>query len=129
MKSTGCVLDASALLTVLNREPGADVVVPLLGHARMSAVNWSEVVQKAAGRGIATGDLRRNIESIGVTIIPFDAHDAEEAASLWPRTAPAGLSLADRACLALAQREGLPAVTTDRVWAGLALPIQVQVIR
>jgi len=91
-----CVLDASALLAVLSQEAGADQVVPLLDGAAMSAVNWSETVQKAAARGVATQRLRSEVEAFGVTIVPFDSAQAEGAATLWPRTASAGLSLGDR---------------------------------
>ncbi len=129
MSSFVCVLDASALLAVLNQEAGAEEVVPLLDRAAMSAVNWSEIVQKAAVRGVATQELRGEIEALGVTIVPFDSRQAEEAATLWPRTASAGLSLGDRACLALAHREAVPAVTTDRAWSTVSVEVKVQVIR
>jgi ribonuclease VapC len=125
----GCVLDASALLAVLNREPGAERVAPLLDGAVMSCVNWSEVLQKSAMHGVETGELGADIEGLGVTFVPFMADDAEETARLWPLTRSAGLSLGDRACLALAARESLPAVTTDRNWATLALDVRVVVIR
>ncbi len=124
-----CVLDASALLAVLNLEAGADQVVPLLDRAAMSAVNWSETVQKTAARGVATQGLRSEVEALGVTIVPFDSRQAEEAATLWPRTASAGLSLGDRACLALAQRETVPAVTADRAWSTVSLDVNEYVIR
>lgn len=129
MRSLVCVLDASALLAVLNQEAGADQVVPLLDGAAMSAVNWSETVQKAASRGVATKGLRSEVEALGVTIVPFDFRQAEEAATLWPRTASAGLSLGDRACLALAHRETVPAVTADRAWPTVSVDVNVHVIR
>jgi len=124
-----CVLDASALLAVLHQEAGADQVVPLLDRAAMSAVNWSETVQKAASRGVATQGLRSEVEDLGVTIVPFDSRQAEEAATLWPRTASAGLSLGDRACLALAHREAVPAVTADRAWCTVSVDVKIHVIR
>jgi len=68
-----CALDASALLAVLNQEAGADQVVPLLDRAAMSTVNWSETVQKAAARGVATQGLRSEVEALGVTIVAFDS--------------------------------------------------------
>lgn len=124
-----CALDASALLAVLNREQGADRAAPLLDGAVMSAVNWSETLQKAAAHGVDTGGLRADVEGLGVTIAPFTVDDAEEAARLWPHTRATGLSLGDRACLALALRQALPAVTTDRSWATLSLDVHVHVIR
>ena len=129
MRPFACVLDASALLAVLNQEAGADQVVPLLDGAAMSAVNWSETVQKAAARGVATQRLRSEVEALGVTIVPFDSRQAEEAATLWSRTASAGLSLGDRACLALAHREVVPAVTADRAWSTVSVDVNVHVIR
>jgi PIN domain nuclease of toxin-antitoxin system len=124
------VLDASALLAVLNREAGADVVVPLLPAAIMSAVNWSEVVQTALARGVVAGSgMRQDVEATGVSILPFEVGDGEGAARVWQRAPRRGLSLGDRACLALAEVRGGTAVTADRGWAHLGLGIQVLVIR
>ena len=95
----------------------------------MSAVNWSETVQKAHARNVPAEGLRRDIESLGLTIVPFTVDDAEEAARLWPETAGASLSMGDRACLALARREAIPAVTTDRAWQSVSTGVDVQVIR
>jgi len=126
----GHVLDASALLAVLQREAGADRVLPVLEGALMSSVNWSEVVQKAAARGVAVGPrMRRDVEAIGVTIVPFQPDDAESAARVWESAPRAGLSLGDRACLALARDRGAVALTTDRAWAALALDVDVVVVR
>ena len=124
------VLDASALLAVLNQEAGAEEVLPLLSGALMSAVNWSEVVQKALARGVAVGPrMRLDVEAIGVRILPFEVGDADLTAQLWRSAPRAGLSLGDRACLALArQRDGV-AVTADRAWAELALDVPVRVVR
>ena len=124
------VLDASALLAVLNREAGADLVLPLLPRAWMSSVNWSEVVQKAMARGVAVGSrMRRDVEAIGVVIVPFEPDDAERAARLWQSAPRAGLSLGDRACLALAQHRDAVAVTADRDWAALRLDVAIRVVR
>lgn len=124
-----CVLDASALLALLHEESGADAVLGFLGDAAMSAVNWSETVQKLDARGVPVDGIRTNIEALGVTIVPFDADQAEDAASLWRPAAQARLSLGDRACLALARRLGVPAITADKSWATLHLAAEVKVIR
>lgn len=109
------VVDASALLAFLSDEPGADVVEEhLVAGARCSAVNWSEVAQKvrAAGRD---WDLSATLlRSYGLTVAPADEADAEWAAGRWRRGE--GLSLADRFCLALGHRLGLPVVTADTGW-------------
>jgi PIN domain nuclease of toxin-antitoxin system len=124
------VLDASALLVVLNREPGIERVLSVLPGAVMSAVNWSEVVQKALARGVALGPrMRSDVRAMGVTIVAYDADDAERAAQIWQAAPGAGLSLGDRACLALADRRGAPAVTADRAWADLPLNVPLVVVR
>lgn len=123
------VLDASALLAVLHGEKGADVVEALLDGAVMSAVNWSEVVQKAASRGVETVGLGEDVVALGVRIVEFDRAAAEAAARLWPLTQAAGLSIADRACLALAGALGGEAVTADTAWADVDVGVSVRVIR
>jgi ribonuclease VapC len=124
------VLDASALLAVLNQEAGAELVLPVLAGALMSSVNWSEVVRKAMARGVQVGPrMRRDVEAVGVRIVPFAADDAEQTAHIWRSAPRAGLSLGDRACLALALDRGAVAVTADRAWAALPLQVPVKVVR
>lgn len=123
------VLDASALLAMLHDEPGGGVIIPLLVRCVMSAVNWSEVVQKCLARGVNVTGIRDDVTSLGMTIAPFSVEDGELVAQLWLETRAHGLSLGGRACLALALRLKLPALTTDRAWAGLKLPAMVRVIR
>lgn len=123
------ILDASALLAWLQDEPGAASVEDSLPEAAISSVNWSEVWQKALAHAVEVAGLRAELEALGLRIVPFDAQDAEEAARLW--AAGRGLSLADRACLALGRRYQLPVWTADRAWesAGAALGVEVKVIR
>lgn len=123
------VLDASALLAMLQDEPGAEEVAAALDRAAISAVNWSEVWQRALERGADVAGLREDVAALGLRIEAFDAEDGEAAARLWPVGRRAGLSLGDRACLALAQRLGAPALTTDRAWARLDLGVEVRTIR
>ena len=123
------VLDASALLVVLHNETGAATVEPLLDAAVVSSVNWSEVVQKAAARGVDMSRLRDDVEALGVRIATFDADAAEAAAHLWSLTRGAGLSLGDRACLALAGSLGATAVTADQAWADVNAGVSVQLLR
>jgi ribonuclease VapC len=120
---TGVVLDASALLAYFHDEPGADTVDAVLAESFMSTVNWSEVVQKSLARGVDTQGLREDVEALGVRVEAFTAEDAECAARLWPATRALGLSLGDRACLALGRRVGFPVLTTDRAWLDLAEPL------
>jgi ribonuclease VapC len=123
------VLDASAVLAVIHREPGWSVVAPLLPEACVSTVNWSEVMQKAAARGLDEGRIGDTLDRIGVSVLSFTREDAEDAASLWPMTRSLGLSLGDRACLALARRLGVPAVTAERLWAKVTAGVPITVIR
>ena len=126
---TAYVLDASALLALLNRESGANVVRPLVERSVISSVNWAEVLQRAIALGMEVQDVRERLEPLGLGVLPFTAEDAEMTALLWPSTRRASLSLGDRACLSLAQRLGLPALTTDRGWSALALEVEVRLIR
>ncbi len=125
----GWVLDASALLSFLHGEAGAAEVERCLEQAVLSAVNWSEVLQKSLARGVETEGLREDLEALGLSIAPFTVDDAEAAARLWAITRPFGLSLGDRACLALAQRLGLPALTADRSWKDLRVGVRINLVR
>jgi ribonuclease VapC len=129
METRSCVLDASALLAMLQGEPGGEVVEELLETAAISSVNWSEVVQKTLEQQAEVEGLRHGLEALGLEVLPFTAVLAETTAGLRSATRQAGLSLGDRACLALAAILGLPAVTTDRVWPDLGLPIEIHVVR
>ena len=124
-----CVLDASALLAMLQDEPGGDLVQELLETAAISSVNWSEVTQKALDRQMEIDGLRHDLEALGLEILPFTAVLAETTAQLRSATRKAGLSLGDRACLALAAVLDLPAITTDRIWPDLGLPVKIRVVR
>ncbi len=129
-ESTSFVLDASALLAWLHREPGLEIVEASLGSSVICSVNWSEVLQKIIARGDQQPqDVGGDLEFLGLIVIPFTAGDAMTAANLWAVGRNVGLSLGDRACLSLAQRLGLPALTTDRVWGTLSLGIDVRLIR
>jgi len=122
------LLDASALLAMLGREPGGDVVATVISVASVSAVNWSEVVQKARAHGVDVAGLREDLESLGVQIVPFGATEAEAAADIWHRGGQ-HLAMADRACLATALVHDLTAMTADRAWTTLEVGVEVQAIR
>lgn len=114
------VLDSSAVLALLLGEPGADIVRTVLPGAFLSAVNAAEIVSKLCERGMPAALARTAIETIGVDIVDFGMEHATLTGELRPATRAAGLSLGDRACLALARRLGLPAMTADLAWRGLA---------
>lgn len=119
---TDWVVDASALLALLNRESGEERVADALADdAAMSAVNLSEVVAKLIDAGRREAEIRAAIEPLGILIIEFDADAAFAAGLLRRTTRQTGLSLGDRACLAVAQQLDAPALTADRTWADLDL--------
>ncbi len=113
---SNCVLDSSAVLALLLAEPGADTVAGYLPDACISAVNLAEVVSKLSERGMPAADARQAVEGMGVEVVPFDDEQAQLTGALRPATRLLGLSLGDRACLALAQLRSIPAVTADRAW-------------
>lgn len=123
------VLDASALIALLWEEPGAAAVATLLGRAIVSAANWAEVLQRYRVDGAETAGKRESVESLGIAIEDFSPEDAEVVAELRQPTRSAGLSLADRACLALARRLDLPAYTADRDWRKVDVGVEVVLIR
>jgi ribonuclease VapC len=126
-----CVLDASAVIALMRGEPGHESVAECLVGlpAKISAVNLTEVVAKLAQEGWREDAIRGDALLEALDTVDFDKDLCFTAGLLRPLTMRAGLSLADRACLALAQRLGLPAVTADRSWTALQLPITVQCIR
>jgi ribonuclease VapC len=95
----------------------------------MSSVNWAEVLQRYRAHGVDTAGKREDVEVLGIAIEPFSPDDAERAAELWAPRRRAGLSLGDRACLALARRLGLPAHTADRDWRKVDVGVEVVLIR
>jgi ribonuclease VapC len=118
------VLDASAVIAWLHREEGWDVVEPLLPQAVVSAANWSEVLMQSRRRGQDPDAVARLLHALGVSVDPVTEADAFDAAWLWSNDPPE-LSLADRLCLALAARLGIPAVTADRAWAESGRRVQL----
>lgn len=133
--NSSVVMDASALLAYLHDEAGADVVTEALVHgAAISAANWAEVLSKIAEEGEDPEELADHLQAQGflgesIEVIPLTDADARLIARLRPATRVYGLSLGDRACIALGLRLGLPVLTADRTWAVLDLGVTVQAIR
>lgn len=117
------------MLALLHGEPGADGVEAALDDAAMSTVNLSEVLQKAEQHGVDTEGLEFDLEALGVRFHDLDVSAARAAAELWPATRSIGLSLGDRACLALARSLGGAAVTADGRWSALDVGIAIDAIR
>lgn len=123
------VLDASAILALLNAEPGAEAVEDTLPGAVTSTVNLSETIAKLAERGMPEAVIRAALGEIGLQVIPFDEDLAYQTGMLRVSTRSAGLSFGDRACLALGRQLKLPVLTTDRGWTSLDVGVQVRLIR
>lgn len=123
------VLDASALLALLHGEPGSERVAAALPDAEIASVNFSEVVAKLANEGQDKSEIRPYLDALGLVIVEFDIELAYQTGFLRPLTRMGGLSLGDRACLALAASLGVPALTCDRVWTTLNLSVDVELIR
>jgi ribonuclease VapC len=132
---TGYALDASALLSFVYDEAGADRVEAALRTGSLaSTVNWAEAVSRMTEGGQSADEavsrLRGLIlESGSIELVPFTESHAREAARLRQPTRHLGLSLADRACLALARLHRLPVLTTDRAWRSLRISVTIEVIR
>lgn len=129
------VLDASALLAHLNDEQGASMVRETMkAGAAISVANWIEVLSKLAERGedpgVAAAEMK-GAELVGrvISIEPITDDDCIQIARLRPATKAQGLSLGDRACLVLAERLGVPALTTDGEWATAKVKAEVRLIR
>jgi PIN domain nuclease of toxin-antitoxin system len=123
------VLDASALLAFINREPGAERVTAVLGEAAISSVNFSEVVTKLALRNRSPQHILYELTEFELEVVDFNRALAEDAGLLAIATRGQGLSLGDRACLALARRENAVALTADNAWRQVQVGIEIQFIR
>lgn len=124
------LLDASALLAYLQREPGFEAVREALREgAAISAVNLAEVVGKLKAKGKDPDRIVRRLLALGLEVLDFTLGEALEAGALDPLTRSLGLSLGDRACLATGKVHGLPVLTTDRAWAGAVPGVEVVVVR
>jgi PIN domain nuclease of toxin-antitoxin system len=127
---SSAVLDASALLALLNEEPGQEEVERvLISGAVVSAVNFSEVVARLADAGMPEAALREALEGLELNVVAFDRELAYRAGLLRGATREHGLSLGDRACLALAASNRCPAITADRAWESLDVGVAVRLIR
>lgn len=123
------ILDASAVLALLHNEAGADRILPLVGRAVLSAVNAAEVQEKLVRLGIERQAAWDVVTGTVQEVIAFDAKQAEIAGNLVAQTSPLGLSLGDRACLALGKVLRLPVYTADRVWKDLRAGVEINLIR
>ena len=123
------VLDSSAILAVFFNERGAEIVLPILEGALLGTVNLAEVHTRMLESGARAQQAWSWITNLHCEICFFSDTQARMAAELRSITRPYGLSLGDRACLALAIERKATVYTTDRVWKNLNLGIDIEVIR
>jgi len=123
------ILDASALLALLNAEDGSAFVQEYLLRSSISSVNLAEVVTRLSSHEMPEGEIRDALAVLGLEIIPFDEEQAFRAGLLSAYTRPLGLSLGDRACLALALTTHSIALTADREWEKLDIGVEIRLIR
>ena len=124
------VIDSSAILAFLNREPGQNRVREILSEgAVISTVNQSEIVSKLLESGVPEIEISLIFSYLDLKVFNFDEQSAWLAARLRSTTKTRGLSLGDRACLGLAQQLQLPVATVNKIWAKLTIGIEIEVIR
>ncbi len=123
------VIDSSAVLAWLFRETGGEIAEAALSASQISAVNLTEVVSRLVEAGRTDAEAINLVLLGGYSVIDFDQELAIRAGALRRQTRHLGLSLGDRACLALAEREGLPVLTADRSWAALDIGVEIRLIR
>ena len=116
------VLDSSAVIAVIIEEPGSRRVLEVIERSVLSSVNLTEIVTKLLDRGLEPEMVRSTIDDLRIPVKDFTATDALAAGLMRDSTRHLGLSLGDRACLALAGRLGAVAVTADKAWAREKLP-------
>ena len=131
--SRGFVLDTSALVAPLLHEPGGDSVLEAVATGApllLSTVNLAEAIGILhRRRGLPSDEARRDILSLGVEVVAFDAEQAELVGSLEPVLRNRGIAFGDRACLMLGRLRALPVLTADRPWVALGLGVEVLLIR
>jgi PIN domain nuclease of toxin-antitoxin system len=123
------VVDASAVLAAIQDEQGGEYVKKHIDRCVISAVNWSEVLQKLSSSGSEVEKIDAYLNALGLRVVDFTEDDGRISASLWASSKSLGLSLADRACLATGLRLKTKIITADRVWKKLEINSQIHLIR
>ncbi len=125
--NSAVVLDASALIALMDAEPGGEAVAAVLPGALISAVNLAEMISKFAERGMPAQEAHADALALGIEVVPLESELARDVGALRPLTRSAGLSLGDCCCLALAQRRRATALTTDGRWTAVAAGVGVAI--
>jgi ribonuclease VapC len=122
------VLDSSAILALLRSEIGSDQVEEVIDRALVCAVNEAEVVSKLIWHGETPESAKRIVAALPYEVVPLDRALAVRAGILWQSTQRQSLSLGDRCCLALAERERLPALTADTIWREVSIGVEIRLL-
>ena len=123
------VLDASAIMAALQSETGGDVVFATRAARFVSTVNIVEVRTKLSDAGNTSVEIDEAIKILNMIEVNFTSEQARFAGDLRMATRSAGLSVGDRACIALAAEKGAVAMTADKAWKKVELPVRVELIR
>ena len=123
------MFDASAYLAIIQKESGAKQAEQLFRDASISSVNLAEVCGRLNDAGVAEDQLDAILKLTAMPVVDFTEDHAKQAGRLRPITRSSGLSLGDRACLALARSLDVPAVTADREWEKIAEAVGVEIIQ
>ena len=129
VKMPDYVIDASAMLALIKNESGAEYVNARIERCLASTVNLAEVGAVLSDWGLSDDEVQAVTIKLGVEIAPFDLHQAKLSAELRRVTRSSGLSLGDRACLALAKSTALPTLTADRAWLESGTDVEIEVVR
>ena len=128
MKYKKCLFDTSALIALLKKEQGHEMLSEVLTHSSISAVNFSELVAVLIRNNIEEKEIDEILQDIVPEILPFDEKIAIKAGKIINITKEYGLSLGDRACIATSIHYNIPVYTTDKVWEKIAKQLHLNVV-
>ncbi len=123
------VFDSSVLIAILRQESGSEVGEQSLNEALISTVNLAEVATYLARNSVPPETIKEALAAFPIEVVPFDREQGLIAGCLYPACKSLGLSLGDRACLALAKSKSLPVLTADKAWLELEIDVTVSSIR
>lgn len=123
------VIDTSVVIALIKNEAGAGAARGVVRGALVSIVNHAEMLSRMVRAGASFEAARQNCAGLGYILAPFGSEQADESARLVRWTHHLGLSLADRACLALAKLGGHEVLTADRAWTKLQIGVTIRAIR
>ena len=123
------VLDTSALIALLHRETGWETVQGVLDHSAICAIHLTEAITKLRRKGGEPRLVERYLRGLPMPVLPWSEELAWESRDMAPLAWTHGISLADRACLAMARHLDAVAMTSDTEWANLKLDVRVVLFR